>query len=194
MTAFVLGNGQSRETISIEKLEKLGQVYGCNALYRTHTPWVLVAADQKIATAIQESGYALENRFYTRRPAPHLGALPIPKPYHGYSSGPIATALAAQDGHRRIYLLGFDMAADAHGRFNNIYADTEFYKPRGAEPTYTGNWQRQLLQIFQDFADREFIRVLSKTTAVIPEFDARENYHMLDIASFVQRINTSKDL
>lgn len=194
MIAFVLGNGQSRKNISVERLSQLGTVYGCNALYRTHAPTVLVATDQKISAAIQESGYALENRFYTRRPVPHLGALPVPRPYHGYSSGPIAAALAAMDGNHRIYLLGFDMAADLNGKFNNIYADTEFYKPSCAEPTYTGNWQRQLSQIFQDFSDRRFIRILSNTTAVISEFDCWENYETMDIASFAQRINTAKDL
>jgi hypothetical protein len=194
MTAFVLGNGESRQDISVDRLISLGAVYGCNALYRTHRPTALVATDTKIATAIQDSGYALENRFYTRRPVAHLGALCVPRAYHGYSSGPIAVALAAMDGNRRVYLLGFDMAATATGRFNNIYADSEFYKPACAEPTYTGNWQRQLAQIFRDFPGSEFIRVLGKITAVIPEFDLLENYQNLDIVSFVQRINTSKDL
>jgi hypothetical protein len=64
--AFVLGNGVSRRGIDLEQLRLYGKIYGCNALYREFTPDVLVATDRPIATAIQESGYAQHNEFYTR--------------------------------------------------------------------------------------------------------------------------------
>jgi len=95
--AFVLGNGTSRAELQVDELQKYGPVYGCNALYRTTTPTVLIATDQPIATAIQDSGYALKNRFYTRRPIDGLGAVRIPPGYYGYSSGPIAVGIAAMD-------------------------------------------------------------------------------------------------
>ena len=99
MAAFVLGNGISRKHIEVDTLLKLGTVYGCNALYRTHTPHVLVSTDQPISTQIQESGYSAKNKFYTRRPINGLGAHRVPQPYFGFSSGPIATGIAAGDGH-----------------------------------------------------------------------------------------------
>lgn len=194
MTAFVLGNGVSRRPIDVNQLAKLAPIYGCNALYRTHTPDVLVATDQPISTVIQESGYSAKNRFYTRKPIPGLGAYSIPKQYYGFSSGPIAVAIAAEDNHLKIYLLGFDMGPNSNGRFNNVYASTEFYKNADALPTYTGNWANQLVTIMQQNTERQFIRVCGDTTADIEKFKTVKNFQSLPFADFVSRINTPKDL
>ena len=187
--AFVLGNGRSRQGLDLIQLQSHGAVYGCNALYREFAPSVLVATDRPIADAIQASGYALEHAFYTRRPLSESGAHRIPAQYHGFSSGPVAVALAAIHGHTRIYLLGFDLGADANQQFNNVYADTEFYKKTGDLPTYTGNWCRQISQITRDFAGVDFVRVCGDTTALVPEFGALTNLSHQDFASFRQSIN-----
>ena len=194
MAAFVLGNGVSRNSVDFDVLIKLGPVYGCNALYRTHTPTVLVATDRPISEMIQESGYSKKNKFYTRRPLKNLGGMSIPQPYFGFSSGPIAAALAAEDRHTPIYLVGFDMGPGKHGRFNNIYADTEFYKKTEDHPTYTGNWIQQLCTVAKKFKDQTFIRVHGSTTANVPEFDAVPNFQKLDIEEFLARINKAKGL
>lgn len=194
MTAFVLGNGQSRADIDVNHLMTLGRVYGCNALYRTHSPHVLVATDRAIAQRIQESGYAKSNKFYTRRPITGLGAHRVPQKYFGFSSGPIAISLAAEDQNNPIYLLGFDMGPSLEGKFNNIYADTEFYKKTESLPTFTGNWIRQVLQVTQDYKNQRFIRVYSKTTADIAEFNSVHNIEKLSLDDFVYRINNAKDL
>jgi hypothetical protein len=194
MAAFVLGNGISRRSIDVELLLKIAPVYGCNALYRTHTPTVLVSTDRPISQQIQESGYAKNNRFYTRRPIHNLGAQTVPREYFGFSSGPIATSLAAKDGHTRIYLLGFDMGPSETGKFNNVYADTEFYKQSINTPTFTGNWARQLCTVAKDHANCEFIRVHGSTTAEILEFSKIPNMQKLQFADFVARINKPKDL
>lgn len=194
MAAFVLGNGVSRRHIEVDILLKLGTVYGCNALYRTHTPHVLVATDQPISTQIQESGYSARNKFYTRRPINGLGAHRVPQAYFGFSSGPIATGIAAGDGHKTIYMLGFDMGPAANGMFNNVYADTEFYKPTLAKPTFTGNWVKQLVSVTKDFPNQQFIRVCGDTTAVIPELQSLNNMKSMPIADFVALINTPKNL
>ena len=192
--AFVLGNGISRKDVSVSWLEPMGKIYGCNALYREYTPHALVATDRPIATEIQNSGYAKTNKFYTRRPLEGSGALRVPEPYFGYSSGPIATAIAAQDGHRRIYMLGFDMGPTEQKQFNNVYAGTEFYKPPDALPTFTGNWVKQLIRIMNDNPLTQFVRISGKTTAKITELDAVKNLSHLDLATFLDRINNKKDL
>ena len=194
MAAFVLGNGVSRRHIEVDTLLRLGTVYGCNALYRTHIPHVLVATDQPISTQIQESGYSARNKFYTRRPINSLGAHRVPQPYFGFSSGPIATGIAAGDGHKTIYLLGFDMGPAANGLFNNLYADTEFYKQTLAKPTFTGNWVKQLTSVTKDFPNQQFVRVCGDTTAVIPDLQALANMKSMPIAEFVALINTPKNL
>ena len=185
--AFVLGNGISRKTIAPASLQPLGKIYGCNALYREFTPDVLVATDRPIAKAIQESGYAKHNIFYTRRPIDGYGAHQVPSAYFGYSSGPIATAIATQDGHSKIYLLGFDMGPAKNQQFNNIYAGTEFYKPPTAAPTFTGNWIKQLIKIAQNFPLAEFIRVHGPTTAEITQFTTVPNLKSMDLSAFLNQ-------
>ena len=191
--AFVLGNGVSRKNINLSHLKNCGMIYGCNALYREFTPDVLVATDRAIAEAIQTSGYALTNRFYTRRPIENSGARKVLQPYHGYSSGPNALALAAHDQHHHIYLLGFDMGP-VNEHFNNIYAGTEFYKAPTAPPTFTGNWIKQIIHVTSDHPQTKFFRVSGPTTAEITEFKNINNLESLDLAIFLDRINNKKDL
>jgi hypothetical protein len=192
--AFVLGNGTSRQVISVAEIGQLGAIYGCNALYREHTPDVLVSTDRPIAEHIQRSGYSAVNRFYTRRPLPGMGAQVVPKPYFGYSSGPIAVSLAALDQHQIIYLVGFDMGPSATKTINNVYAGTEFYKPATAAPTFTGNWIRQLVRIMHDFRAVQFVRVAGADTARLAELESVPNLTHLDLATFADRINNKKDL
>ena len=194
MAAFVLGNGVSRRPIDVKYLQTLGPVYGCNALYRTDTPTVLVSTDAPISQQIQESGYSAKHRFYTRKPIPGLGAKQIEKKYYGFSSGPIAMAIAVLDFNSPIYLLGFDMGPAESGKFNNLYANTEFYKKSDAYPTFTGNWARQMASIIAEYNQVQFYRVQGATTAPIKEFNNLPNLIHLPFNDFVNRINNPKDL
>jgi hypothetical protein len=192
--AFVLGNGVSRAGLPLEQIQKLGKIYGCNALYREFTPDVLVACDRPIATQIQETGYSAQHTFYTRKPIAGLGALALPSQYYGFSSGPNAVGLAALANHARIYLLGFDMGPTSNNQFNNMYAGTEFYKAADSRPTFTGNWVKQLTTIAKDFPAVDFVRVCGATTAPLPELEKIANVRHEDLATFVMRINNQKDL
>lgn len=192
--AFVLGNGISRKIIDLNQLRSFGKIYGCNALYREFTPDVLVATDRPIAEQIQTSGYALTNEFYTRRPLEGTGARPLLPEYQGYSSGPNALGLASRNDHQQIFMLGFDMGPTENNLFNNVYADTEFYKTSAHPPTFAGNWVRQVVQICQDHPKTQFIRVCGATTASIPELNTVKNLGHQDISTFLNRINNQKDL
>jgi hypothetical protein len=191
-TAFVLGNGVSRQSIDPVQLQAHGPVYGCNALYRTFAPDVLVSTDRPISEAIQQSGYSLVNQHYTRRPVENSGAQRIPAEYYGYSSGPVAVALAAEK-HNTVYLLGFDIGPSVTGTFNNMYADTEFYKKSSQPPTYTGNWTRQIVEIAKKFKNVNFIRVCGATSAAIDEFALIPNFTEMPLELFADRINNTKD-
>lgn len=190
-TAFVLGNGASRNAIHIETLRCHGPVYACNAVYREFTPDVLVATDRPIAAAIQQSGYALKNRFHTRRPEPHSGALHLPKPYMGFSSGPNALGLACLDGYQTVYLLGFDLGT-ATGEFNNVYANTEFYKKSTDPPTFAGNWTRQVLQICREHAGKSFVRIMGPESAHVPGLQEAKNLTLMQILDFKILLNSTK--
>ena len=192
--AFVLGNGLSRLAVDLNQLKTCGKIYGCNALYREFAPDVLVSTDKGIAQAIQDSGYAQKNTMYTRRPLPGLGARTVPQSYFGFSSGPIAVALAARDKNLAVYLLGFDMGPSPTNRFNNVYADTEFYRKSISLPTFTGNWIKQIITVCKDFPTTSFHRVMGDTTAAIPELNGVSNLRNMPMAEFLDRINNTKDL
>ena len=191
--AFVLGNGISRRGLPLNDMSKHGNIYGCNALFRDFTPHVLVATDKPIALHIESTGYPTTNKFYTRRPTEGSGALEIPKPYYGFSSGPVATALAALERYPRIYMIGFDLGPTEDKKFNNLYASTEFYKESSAVPTYTGNWVKQIKQICKDFSTAKFIRVYGATTTRLPDLDSIKNMEHLPLNRFIERLNKQKD-
>lgn len=192
--AFVLGNGQSRQAVDLSNLAVNGTVYGCNAIYRDFEPAVLISTDTPISTRIQEQGVSQKLRHYTRRPLPNSGSQRIPSDWFGFSSGPVATALACQDGHHVIYLVGFDLGALDNNRFNNVYADTEFYKKSSSRPTFTGNWIKQLCTVAKRFPRTNFIRIMGKNTADIPEFSRLGNWACLPMDRFLERVAAGKNL
>ena len=192
--AFVLGNGISRLAVDLSVLKQRGKIYGCNALYREFVPDVLVSTDKGISHTIQHTGYARDNVMYTRKPLPGLSARSVPQNYYGFSSGPIAVGLAAMDRHLAIYLIGFDMGPTLSNRFNNVYADTEFYKKSSSNPTYAGNWVRQITTVTRDFPNTSFHRVVGETTADIAELTGIKNMRHVPMADFLNRINNIKDL
>jgi hypothetical protein len=191
--AFVLGNGVSRRSIDLHLLQSIAPIYGCNALYREFVPDALIATDRPISEQIQQSGYALKHRFYTRTPLAGLGAYPVIEQYWGFSSGPLAIAHAVADQHKRIYMLGFDMGP-VNDKFNNIYADTEFYKTSNSVPTFTGNWVNQIAQVATDYPAVEFVRVQGETTAELLQLKNINNLKHLPLLEFQNRINNKKDL
>ena len=143
---------------------------------------------------MQEEGYCISNRMYTRKPTPGQGAYRIPQEWYGFSSGPIAVALAAQDQNVAVYMLGFDMGGLPGDKFNNIYADTEFYKASSARPTFSGNWVRQITQITKSFPKTSFFRIQGPTTADIPDLKSLPNLAHMPLTEFLDRINNTKDL
>lgn len=188
--AFVLGNGRSRQSIDLNQLKKHGCTFGCNAIYREFTPNVLIATDPPITREIELSGYARSNEFWTRTPSPGDGANKITINY-GYSSGPIAVSMAADRGHRPIYLLGFDLVG-INGKINNIYAGTACYREINAAETHWGNWYNQINAIMRDqFPLTKFIRVVNSTSFTPKLWKEIKNYSEISISEFSNMINNS---
>ena len=159
--AFILGNGISRQEINAKSLLNLGIIYGCNAQYREFNPNYLIAVDVKMVNEIIDSGYHLENSVWTN---PNKGVktkdrINFFNPHKGWSSGPTALWFAASNGHKKIYILGFDYQG-INGKFNNVYADTYNYKRSNDAATYYGNWLSQTERVIKEFKTVEFIRVI----------------------------------
>jgi hypothetical protein len=161
MVAFVIGNGISRNDIDLNMLK--GTTYGCNALYRDFTPDVLVALDNSISRKIEKTGYALKNKFYTRRPTPDSGALSVGSDMKK-SSGGTALHLATISGkHDIIYLLGFDFGS-ADGESNNCYAGTQNYLGLHNKPKHASEI---LIYIKHNKDSVKYIRVVNKYSTIV---------------------------
>lgn len=189
--AFVLGNGVSRLNADPTKLLSLGTVYGCNAQYREFTPNYLIAVDVKMVNEIIASGYNRLNEVWTN---PNKGItskhrLNFFSPHKGWSSGPTALWFAAQNGHKEIYIFGFDYQG-LNGKFNNVYADTFNYKKSGDAATFFGNWLSQTEKVIKEFKNTKFYRVI-EPGAFIPDKlgPTLTNLHHITFDDFEKRFN-----
>ena len=167
--AFVLGNGTSRLVVNPADLLSLGTVYGCNAQYREYEPDHLIAVDVKMVNEIIQSGYHNTHSVWTN---PNKGVtskqnINFFQPHKGWSSGPTALWYAASQGHREIYILGFDYQG-LNGKFNNVYADTHNYKKSTDQATFHGNWLNQTEKVIKEYKHIKFYRVI-KPDAFIPD-------------------------
>lgn len=97
--------------------------------------------------------------------------------------------IAADSGYSTIYLLGFDLGPTQHNKFNNVYADSEFYKTSQSVPTYTGNWVSQIVKVAKQFPNTQFIRLVGTTTAAIKDFDNIENFVHQSLPEFLKQLN-----
>jgi hypothetical protein len=164
-----VGNGTSRVSINPKSLVEQGIVYGCNAQYREYNPHYLIAVDVKMVNEIIASGYHKTHQVWTN---PNKGIntkhnVNFFSPHKGWSSGPTALWFAASQGHKEIYILGFDYQG-LNGKFNNVYADTFNYKKASDAATYFGNWLSQTEKVIKEFKHTKFYRVI-EPGAFIPD-------------------------
>tara|TARA_B110000977_G_C10947421_1_gene443339 strand:+ start:258 stop:986 length:729 start_codon:yes stop_codon:yes gene_type:complete len=185
--AFVLGNGVSRSSISLEQLKVLGSVYGCNALYRTFSPDYLIAVDVKMILEINKAGFQHKNTVWTNpnKTYQRIKNLNYFQPSKGWSSGPTALWLSVQHGHKQIYILGFDYKGLKEGqRLNNVYADTANYKKSTDGATFFGNWVRQTKSVIQDNPNIQFTRVIASDNYIPEELNKFSNLEHITIDAF----------
>lgn len=159
--AFILGNGRSRLAVDPTVLLNEGLVYGCNAQYREYEPHYLIAVDVKMVNEIIDSGYHKTHQVWTN---PNKGIkskanINLFNPHKGWSSGPTALWFAASQGHKEIFILGFDYQG-INGKLNNVYADTFNYKKSNDTATYYGNWLSQTEKVIKEFRHIKFFRVI----------------------------------
>ena len=186
-TAFVLGNGTSREPVNPEHLAVYGNTYGCNALYRSFNPDYLIAVDTKMILEINKSGYQRNyevwtnpNKAYTR-----MQGFNFFQPSKGWSSGPTALWLASQHGSETIYILGFDYRGLKEGKaFNNLYADSANYKKSEDGATFFGNWLRQTKSVIQSHKKIQYVRVIAPDNYEPDELNKFSNFSTITVDTF----------
>lgn len=176
--AVVIGNGRSRENFNLNLIKKhrgghLGkkklQSYGCNALYRDFEPDFLVCVDQRIVSEIVSSGYADNHVVISgaTNVAKYPGKLHMIPYNYAMNSGSIATYLACFDGHKRIFLMGFDNQPN-QGINYNVYAGTDNYDPPD-KTILDAKWINYMAEIFNTYDDVEFFRVVKNINYTMPE-------------------------
>lgn len=193
--AVVIGNGESRTEFDLAFIashkgglfaaDKL-QSYGCNALYRDFQPDFLVVTGADIAAEIADAGYLADHIVYSN--AEQLLAHPgqyylIPQNLH-YDAGSLAVYLACFDGHKKIFMMGFD-SYDAAGQLNNVYKHTNGYPvaPTGQSGAL---WDLTLAMIAETYDDVEFIRVMPTKEYWTPEaLSALPNFRQISIRDFI---------
>jgi hypothetical protein len=194
--AVAIGNGPSRLGFDLNWLKKysglLGadtlQTYGCNALYRDFNPDFLVATGNNgIIEEIANSGYTNDNIVYTS--AIHTLEYPgkfylIPHdPY--MDAGTTAMYLACFDGHKRIYMLGFD-GQDTSGYNYNVYADTPGYDSLRSL-VLEDKWIYAAKMIFDLYDDVEFIRINERGVDRVPEsWKSCTNFRQISFLDFIK--------
>ena len=190
-SAFVVGNGTSRVSINPKSLVEQGIVYGCNAQYREYDPHYLIAVDVKMVNEIIASGYHKTHQVWTNsnKGINTKHNVNFFSPHKGWSSGPTALWFAASQGHKEIYILGFDYQG-LNGKFNNVYADTFNYKKSSDAATYFGNWLSQTEKVIKEFKHTKFYRVI-EPGAFIPDKlgPLLSNLSHITIEEFSNRFN-----
>jgi len=188
MTAYIAGNGISRQPICLHTVKNKGNLYGCNSIHTEITPDVLVAADSDHAHLIQMTGYGHDNIFYTRNPYSDKGAFKLKQPYANWSSGSNAVQLAILHGHTNLYLFGFDFGSTGD-KFNNVFADTPYYKKSTDPATYGGNWHHQINTIIKHNKGIHFTIVTGSDTNAVDNIKNYKNVEIMSTDEFLKHIN-----
>ena len=168
MKALVIGNGESRKPINLNKIIGKYISYGCNAIIRDTKVDHLVCVDRRMVKEAIASANCPE-KIYTRQdwkryftgdsvsPVPDLpykGDKRWDDPFH-WGSGPYALLLSAIHKHDQIDIIGFDLYSETK-HVNNIYKGTQNYNPeqsRSVDPSY---WIKQISKVFELFPQTNF--------------------------------------
>lgn len=160
--------------------------YGCNALYRNYKPDFIVATGDGLINEIANSNYCDDNVVYVNSHS--LEKFPdkfniIPQNPE-FNSGSVAAYLAAFDGHKKVFLLGFD-GIDNNSDNYNFYGGTSNY-PTRTTVLNEEFWVRSLNLVMKTYSDTEFIRVAPTKKFRQPEmWKYNLNYRQIDFRQFV---------
>jgi hypothetical protein len=184
--AVVIGNGTSRlgfdlryimdyvnhpvdQTWKKARISKKFFTYGCNALHRDFAPDFLVVTGDKMIREVATSPYTKDHIAYANNSAVmewqgRYHVIPQDPPWN---SGTVAAYLAVFDGHKKIFLLGFDNN-DTTGHNYNVYADTPCY-PKLESSVVENFWIESMSVLMTTYPDVEFVRVAPNANFTTPE-------------------------
>lgn len=161
--------------------------YGCNAIYRNFKLDFVSCVGEGIIKEIAES--TVDNTgtvFYTNSKYLELypGKFYFLPQNPSFNSGAMSTYVAAFDGHKRIYMLGFD-GIDTPNNTYNIFAGTVNY-PALHSDINDSYYVQCLNTVMQVYNDTEFIRVCPTKNFRQPDiWRYNLNFRQIDFRQFV---------
>ena len=168
------------------KSAKKFNTYGCNALYRNFRPDFVVATGTDIIQEIANSDYTNNNVVYANGQV----VAQYSEKFHyipqdlSFNSGAIAAYLAAFDGHKRVFMIGFDGIDNTNDNYN-VYAGTNGY-PTKDTTISESFWTIGLYNVMKMYEDVEFFRVAPTDTFRTPEpWKYLLNYRTINFRQFV---------
>jgi hypothetical protein len=193
--AVAIGNGTSRLALDLRHIanhrggllaENKLQSYGCNALYRDFAPDFLIATGDIITSDIVSSGYVSDHIVYANSDAvmKYPGNLYLIPQDLKYDAGSLAAYMAAFDGHKKVFLIGYDQY-DILSPVNNVYVNTRGY-PTSDQLDNGEALVYNLASVVSTYSQTEFIRVMPLDTYWIhPKFQPMPNFRQISYKDFV---------
>ncbi len=175
--AVAIGNGPSRDQFDLGLIERHKggiraadklQSYACNLVVQQgFTPDFLVVTDPGKVKTIAESDYPNDHIVYTNAQyiLDYPGKFYLVPQNPPYDAGAMAAYLACFDGHKKLFLLGYDGYSDD--------AENSFYI-------------KTLIHVMDTYKETEFIRVCpTRKTLCSVELQKRVNFRQIDFRDFV---------
>ena len=187
MTAYVIGNGESRKGLNFISLK--GVIYGSNALYRDFHPDHLVCVDKRMVREALNNGY--QKPIWTRPEwisefnnsnVQKLPPFSWPEEqkwekHFQCGSGLHSVWLALSQGHKRLVIVGFDLYSTT-GKHNNIYKDTPNYESSNYRAVDPSHWIPQFERMFTTYCNVRFNYYVPQEWRMPKEWDKVKNLHL----------------
>jgi hypothetical protein len=204
--ALVVGNGESRKHLDLNKFKPTHTLIGCNAVHRDIEVNHLICCDRRMVSEALTNPNNKDTIIYVRDsfynffkknsknishlpPIPKIGELKRDQPDH-WGSGSYAILLAAVLGYQKIDLIGFDLYPIDH-KVNNMYKDSNNYSKsnsQGVDPAY---WIYHTTEIFINYPTINFT-IYNHPEWPIPQDWQKTNVQFKNIAQLgVDSINSS---
>lgn len=201
--AVVIGNGTSRLDLNLHLLleHRIGSfnnwsppppaarnkfyTYGCNAVYRDIRTDFLIVTGENMLDEVVERGTRdnvvtyVNNRLLQKYP----GKFNLIPQNPNFNSGALAAYLAAFDGHKKVFLFGFD-GNDTPGYNYNVYAGTSCY-PGLHDTILEDFWVQSMAAVMDAYKETEFVRVTPTPNYRIPDaWKYFLNFRQVDFRQF----------
>jgi hypothetical protein len=200
--AVILGNGPSRTELHPDLFRLLRdhkggllasgrvQTYGCNAILRDFTPDFTVMSDAIASEAVNKS-WCDNNIIYSSSTSllAYPGKFYMVPQNPNWDAGSLAAYLACFDGHKQVYLLGFDLHSGHSDYQMNVYSGTYGY-PAVRSNTTEQYFEQSMLTVMNTYNDVEFIRVCPTTKYYMPEsWKYKLNLRQITFTEFVHEVD-----